>query len=320
MGNDNELTEIENKHDEELKRIIAMEDDNRRKREIEEMSVKYNYQLKDKELNNLVKRYADMHVENMKKIDNQHTENMKQLNDNFTLKNKELDYNQTQALEKINNEKIAIGNKHIEEMKRIDTDNQQKDNQHKEKMQESEQQFKITMEQMKGDNENKAKEREIEKINAEGNVKKEFEIIQANNNKELNMMEKEYKSKDKMMDQNHEEKMLAMKQNHELEKIKLQLMMTQMMNPNMMNNPMMMGAPMQFNPKSEQAETAAGPLPEGNKPLNKNLSNSMSQSQSQSQMNCNPTFGNPMASSAMFNPMMFQMMNMRMPFFNNSNF
>ena len=33
MGNDNELTEIENKHDEELKRIIAMEDDNRRKRE-----------------------------------------------------------------------------------------------------------------------------------------------------------------------------------------------------------------------------------------------------------------------------------------------
>ena len=87
MGNDNELTEIENKHDEELKRIIAMEDDNRRKREIEEMSVKYNYQLKDKELNNLAKRYADMHVENMKKIDNQHTENMKQLNDNFTLKN-----------------------------------------------------------------------------------------------------------------------------------------------------------------------------------------------------------------------------------------
>ena len=197
MGNDNELTEIENKHDEELKRIIAMEDDNRRKREIEEMSVKYNYQLKDKELNNLAKRYADMHVENMKKIDNQHTENMKQLNDNFTLKNKELDYNQTQALEKINNEKIAIGNKHIEEMKRIDTDNQQKDNQHKEKMQESEQQFKITMEQMKGDNENKAKEREIEKINAEGNVKKELEIIQANNNKELNMMEKEFKSKDK---------------------------------------------------------------------------------------------------------------------------
>ena len=113
-------------------------------------------------------------------------------------------------------------------------------------------------------------------------------------------MEKEYKSKDKMMDQNHEEKMLTMKQNHELEKIKLQLMMTQMMNPNMMNNPMMMGAPMQFNPKSEQAETAAGPLPEGNKPLNKNLSNSMSQSQSQSQMNCNPTFGNPMASSAMY--------------------
>ena len=89
---------------------------------------------------------------------------MKQLNDNFTLKNKELDYNQTQALEKINNEKNDIVNKHTEEMKRIDTDNQQKNNQIKEKMQESEQQFKITKEQMKADNENLAKEREIEKM------------------------------------------------------------------------------------------------------------------------------------------------------------
>ena len=49
-------------------------------------------------------------------------------------------------------------------MKRIDTDNQQKNNQIKEKMQESEQQFKITKEQMQADNENLAKEREIEKI------------------------------------------------------------------------------------------------------------------------------------------------------------
>ena len=97
MGNENELAEIEKKHVVELKGTIAMEDDNRRKREIEEMSVKYNYQLKDKELDNLAKRYANMHEENMKKI---HTEDMKQLNDNFTLKNKELDYNLTQALKK----------------------------------------------------------------------------------------------------------------------------------------------------------------------------------------------------------------------------
>ena len=170
---------------------------------------------------------------------------------------------------------------------------------------------------MKADNDNLAKQREIEKINAQGNVNKELEIIKANSNKEINMMENEYKSNDKKMDLQFQENMERIKQNHELEKMKLQLMI-QMMNQNMMNNPMMMGAQMQFNPKSEQTETSAGPLPEGNKPLNKNLSNSMSQSQSQ--MNCNTAFGNPMASSAMYNPMMFPMMNMRMPFFNNSNF
>ena len=160
MGNENELAEIENKHDEGTIPTV-IEDDNIRKREIEKICARFNYQFNVEDLDNLAKRYANMHEENMEKI---HTEDMKQLNDNFTLKNKELDYNQTQALEKINNEKNDIVNKHTEEMKRIDTDNQQKNNQIKEKMQESEQQFKITKEQMKADNENLAKEREIEKM------------------------------------------------------------------------------------------------------------------------------------------------------------
>ena len=160
MGNENELAEIENKHDEGTIATV-IEDDNIRKREIEKMCARFNYQFNVEDLDNLAKRYANMHEENMEKI---HTEDMKQLNDNFTLKNKELDYNQTQALEKINNGKNDIVNKHTEEMKRIDTDNQQKNNQIKEKMQESEQQFKITKEQMKADNENLAKEREIEKM------------------------------------------------------------------------------------------------------------------------------------------------------------
>ena len=160
MGNENELAEIENKHDEGTIATV-IEDDNIRKREIEKMCARFNYQFNVEDLDNLAKRYANMHEENMKKI---HTKDMKKLDNNFTLKNKELDYNQTQVLEKINNEKNDIGNKHIEEMKRIDTDNQQKNNQIKEKMQESEQQFKITKEQMKADNENLAKEREIEKM------------------------------------------------------------------------------------------------------------------------------------------------------------
>ena len=160
MGNENELAEIENKHDEGTIATV-IEDDNIRKREIEKMCARFNYQFNVEDLDNLAKRYANMHEENMEKI---HTKDMKKLDNNFTLKNKELDYNQTQVLEKINNEKNDIVNKHTEEMKRIDTDNQQKNNQFKQKMQESEQQFKIKKEQMKADNEKLAKEREIEKM------------------------------------------------------------------------------------------------------------------------------------------------------------
>ena len=82
MGNNNELVEIENNHEEELKRIIAMEKDNDRKRQIEELSVRLNHQLKEKELENLAKRYRDMHEENMKKINNQHEEEKKRINNN----------------------------------------------------------------------------------------------------------------------------------------------------------------------------------------------------------------------------------------------
>ena len=72
---------------------------------------------KKEELDNIAEKFRQMHLENIKKIDNQHEENILTINNNFTLKNKEIDNNQIVQLEKINNEKIQINNKHTEEMK-----------------------------------------------------------------------------------------------------------------------------------------------------------------------------------------------------------
>ena len=70
-----QIKKIENEHDAEIKRIISTDNDNRRKREIEELSVKLNHQLKEEELQYLCQRYKNMHIENMLKLKNDHEEN-----------------------------------------------------------------------------------------------------------------------------------------------------------------------------------------------------------------------------------------------------
>ena len=54
MGSSNERQRIENTHSEEIERITAMKEDNERKRAIEEMNVKYNFQLKEE-----IENYAE---------------------------------------------------------------------------------------------------------------------------------------------------------------------------------------------------------------------------------------------------------------------
>ena len=47
MGSENEKLRIQNEHAEEVDKIIMMKEDNDRKNAIEEMKVKYNFQLKN---------------------------------------------------------------------------------------------------------------------------------------------------------------------------------------------------------------------------------------------------------------------------------
>ena len=46
MGNGNERRKIENNHREEIEKIYALKEDNERKRAIEELAVRNNYDLK----------------------------------------------------------------------------------------------------------------------------------------------------------------------------------------------------------------------------------------------------------------------------------
>ena len=67
MGNDNERRKIENNHSEEIEKIYALKEDNDRKRAIEELAVRNNYNLKKEELENLAEEARNKHEENIKK-------------------------------------------------------------------------------------------------------------------------------------------------------------------------------------------------------------------------------------------------------------
>ena len=133
MGNETELKEIENHHKEEINRIITIKNDNEKKRDIEEMSVKCNYKLKKEELEIIAEKIRQTHLENMIKIKSQHVENLKKNND-FIIKNKEPDNNHIIQLEKVSNENTKINNKHIEEINKIVSELKLRSEQHEEKI------------------------------------------------------------------------------------------------------------------------------------------------------------------------------------------
>ena len=61
MGNGNERRKIENNHREEIEKIYALKEDNERKRAIEELAVRNNYDLKKEELENLAEEARNKH-------------------------------------------------------------------------------------------------------------------------------------------------------------------------------------------------------------------------------------------------------------------
>ena len=80
MGNEIEKAELIKKHNEELRRIMSINDDNIRKKEVEEICAKYNLIEKIKDLENFIKRDKELHSEKIKQLKSMHEEKMKQLN------------------------------------------------------------------------------------------------------------------------------------------------------------------------------------------------------------------------------------------------
>lgn len=312
MGNNNEIKEIENKHEEEIQRITNMKEDNDRKRAIEELAVKNNYYLKKEELQNLAEEARMRHEENIKKINNQHEENIKGIENNYILKKDEQDKHHIEEMEKRRNESKKIEYDYLNEKQRIETQQQESRQNHEEKMSTMDKQHEIRMNQMKEN---------FEQIQNQG--KKEIEIIKNNHEKEiLNSNNIHIKEMEEGKNK-HEENMKKEDHAFELEKLRLQKeindsnkiieMQMNMQMYQMMNNQNMAYTPMNMYNQTgmfqkPQGEATPGPLPNENNQQNNNLNNSMNQNMCNNSMQMPPMFCHPMMK--MVNWPMYNNMNM----------
>ena len=313
----NDLVKIENEHDAEIKRIISTDNDNRRKREIEELSIKLNHQLKEEELQYLCQRYKNMHIENMFQLKNEHEENQSKIFNEYKAKTDENEKNFNKDMRIIQKEENKDQQIHVENMEKIKSKDQENYLYH----------VRCIDEQQKNYN-NKSKEidyyykdlkdqRDLESSKIKGQFEKDIITIERNfeNEREKNKYIKE--KNEKKIEKEYDLKKREINAKNDLEMRKLDIlekyisnpmMMNAMMmqNPMMMNQMMMMMNPMmigQTNMKSQcqtQTETGPGPLP-----VVKNDNDSVSQ---------NPMNFKPMAypNMNMINPMIFsQMMNVK---------
>jgi len=81
-----------------------MKEDNERRRAIEELAERNNYNLKKEELDNLAEEARMKHEENMKKINNEHEQKMNTINYEFNLKKDQQNKNHTEEMERIKEE------------------------------------------------------------------------------------------------------------------------------------------------------------------------------------------------------------------------
>ena len=121
----NDLVKIENEHDAEIKRIISTDNDNRRKREIEELSIKLNHQLKEEELQYLCQRYKNMHIENMFQLKNEHEENQSKIFNEYKAKTDENEKNFNKDMRIIQKEENKDQQIHVENMEKIKSKDQE---------------------------------------------------------------------------------------------------------------------------------------------------------------------------------------------------
>ena len=85
----NNHIKMENEHEAKIKKIISIDNDDKREREIKEIKVKLNLELKEEELRNLIQRYQNWHIEQMLKLKNEHEEKLNKIFSVYKCKSKE---------------------------------------------------------------------------------------------------------------------------------------------------------------------------------------------------------------------------------------
>jgi hypothetical protein len=303
----NNLIKIENEHDAEIQKIISTDNDNKRKREIEELSVKLNHQLKEEELQYLCQRYKNMHIETMFHLQNEHDETLSKIYTDYAFKideNEKKFYKDMSILKSEENQNLR---NHIENIEKIKSQNYQNAYLHEERLKKDEKEYNNNSKKI----DLYYKDLEVQRNLEASKINKQFEndkITIEKNSEIVREKNKNIHEENKQInDKNFEIKMKQIEEESKRENRKLDIMEKMlpmmMMNPMMMQNPMMLNAMMmnQTNMQNQcqnQTETCPGTLP-----VVKNDKDSMGQNQ----MNFKP-----MAFPNMFNPMLFsQMMNVK---------
>ena len=84
----NNQIKIENEHEAEIKKIISIDNDIKRKRIIKELIVKLNLQLLKEKLQNLHQIYKNMHTEQMLKLQKELEEKLNKIFNDYKYKSK----------------------------------------------------------------------------------------------------------------------------------------------------------------------------------------------------------------------------------------
>ena len=108
LNSKNNLIKIENEYEAEIKKIISIDNNIKRKRIIEELIVKLNLQLLKEKLQNLHQIYKNMHTDQMLKLQKEHEEKLNKIFNNYKYKSKENEKNFYKDMRILQNKKNKI--------------------------------------------------------------------------------------------------------------------------------------------------------------------------------------------------------------------
>ena len=295
----NNLVKIENEHEAEINRIISTDNDNKRKREIEELSIKLNHQLKEEELQYLCQRYKNMHIENMFKLKNEHEENQSKIFNEYKAKADENDKKFNKDMRIIQKEENNYERIHVENIEKIKSKNKENYLYHVRTMDEQQKNYNNKSKEIDYYYKDLKDQRDLESSKIKGQFENDKITIEKNFENEREKNQYINKENEKKIEKEYDIKLREIIAKNDLENRKLDIL------EKCVYNPMMMSAMMMQNPMMNQmmmmpTQTEAGPGP---LPVVKNDNDSMSQNPMNFKRMIYPNMN-------MINPMFFsQLMN-----------